>query len=129
MKKLPVLVMCLLSNIIYSQITVINTGTTDELRTILYQDGNYLVCGTNSFLGKCYGNCDTLFPLTAPAFPNAGYGFSITRPDTSTLYMTVSSFFPNLNLMIYKSSDGGYNWSKKFDTVSPNMYSGVTAFF
>ncbi|MDI1355109.1 MAG: T9SS type A sorting domain-containing protein [bacterium] len=128
MKRIPVFLMALLVNICYSQVTVINTGSSESLFKISSIGENFLISGSKSFLGKCYGECDSIFPLVVPAFPNSNYVFSVARPDTNVLFMTASSS-ANLNLTFWKSSDGGFNWTKKFDTVNPSMYLGVTIFF
>ncbi len=128
MRKLPVLIAFLLVHFAYSQITVINTGTSEDLYSISKIEKNYLINGWQSYLGKCYGECNSVLPLTVPAFPNSNYSYSISWPDTNFLYLTASSF-TDLNLTFWKSSDGGYNWTKKFDTVSPAMFEGATAFF
>lgn len=117
-----------LFNCAHSQIIVINTGTKDNIYSINKLGNNILVASTNTFLSKCYGDCDHLIPLTVPSFPDPSYLAFFERPDTSVMYLTASSF-SNLRLTLWKSTDGGYNWIKKFDTTSTDMYDGITRFF
>lgn len=128
MKKVHVLLAIFFTSISYSQIIVINTGTSDDLLGISKYQQNVLVSGLKSYLGKCYGECNSVIPLNVPVFPNSNYRFMVNRPDTSVLYMTASSF-QNLNLTYWKSVNGGYAWTKKYDITSPAIYSGVTQFF
>ena len=128
MKSIPVFLMVLLVSFSYSQITVINTGTSENLWKVSSIGQNYLVSGWQTYLGKCRGECDSISPLVVPPFPNSTWVFTVERPDTNVLFMTASSS-SNLNLTFWKSVDGGFNWSKKFDTVNPSMYQGATIFF
>jgi hypothetical protein len=127
-KKASVLLAVLFAKILFSQIVVINTGTSDNLLGISKSGNNILVSGSKSFLAKCYGDCNSVQTLAVPPFPNSNYRFMVNRPDTDILYMTVSSF-QDLNLSFWKSIDGGFSWVRKFDTVSGAMYSGATGFF
>jgi photosystem II stability/assembly factor-like uncharacterized protein len=125
-----ILIAVLFASFCNAQITVVNTGTSSaQLTKILQSGSNYLIVGYPNYLTKCYNNCDTLMPLVVPALPSNSYFYEIDRPDTNTLYLTAGSTYPYLNLRIYKSSDGGYNWIKRFDTVNPSMFQGASVFF
>ncbi|MCC6370504.1 MAG: hypothetical protein IT236_05800, partial [Bacteroidia bacterium] len=128
MKHLSVLITFLIAGLCNSQTEVINTGTSEVLTNIFVSGNNYLVSGNQTYLAKCSNGCNSLIKLNTPSFPNNSYRFTIERPDTGILYMTASSQ-QGLNLTLWKSNNGGYNWTKKFDTTSTNMYSGVTRFF
>ena len=127
MKKVAVLIIVLIVNFSYSQITIINTGTTDNLLSISKINNNLLISGYNSFLVKSYDNCNTLIPVNIPAFPQSPQdrGYLITRVDTNVLYINYND--ATNQCQIWKSSNGGNNWVNKIDisgfgSIYPNGY-------
>ena len=118
MKRLPVLIINLLFRIsIYSQITIINTGSSDNLTSIFTKQKKVLICGSKTYLSKCYGDCNSLTPLTVPFFPNSSYVFRLDPIDSSNFYMSAATGVNN-NYTIWKSISGGISCAKKFETTS-----------
>ncbi len=95
----------------YSQITQINSGTSEALNNLSIIDKNIVICSnTNNYLVKSYNECKQLIPLPCPGPSN--YYYYLQRLDTNTLYLLANGN----GSILYKSIDGGLNWKNKWST-------------
>lgn len=106
------------------QIPLIPTNTSNNLLTISIFSNNIVVAGRDNYLVKSYDECETLTPLTVPE--PIGFQNYFCRADTEYAYMLSTSQPQNI-YRIYKSNDGGYNWTKKLDTF--NLFLSKLKFF
>ncbi|MCU0361267.1 MAG: T9SS type A sorting domain-containing protein [Bacteroidia bacterium] len=109
----------------FAQITVINTGTSEHIFNISKIGDNVLISGFKTYLVKCYGECNSIIPLVVPTATNSAFVFTVTRPDSNTLYMNSNITWSQHT--VWKSVDCGMNWSKKVDTFYPDLQ--ITRFF
>jgi photosystem II stability/assembly factor-like uncharacterized protein len=94
------------------QVTQLNTGTTANLADLSVINKNIIICGFFNYLVKSGDECETLIPMPLPG--PSSYGNRLVRKDSNNLYLL--SYTPNQTL-IYKSTDGGANWTQKLDTI------------
>lgn len=100
-----------------AQLTILNTGVTEEIKSISVVQGKIVVAGIKSYLTKSYDACNTLIPVILPFSPQNTSFYELSMIDTSIIYLAAHSF--NNNYTIYKSQDGGNSWIQKYDTVEP----------
>ncbi len=124
MRRLDIFILILISTKCFSQITVINTGTTSELTPASIIGKNIMINGIYSYLVKSYDECDNLISCNAPG--PLGYLNTLWRNDTSNIYM-LSTSSSAYNTRLYKSVDGGSNWALRLDT--PGYYVPFYTFF
>jgi len=114
MKIIAFLFSCFCVVRIYSQITLIPTGSSDLLINIsILNNNNIIVTGRDSYYSRSIDECNTLSPLAAPG-PTTNYQ-TLNRLNISTSFM-LSSNLPNYNSKIYKSNDDCNTWDLILDT-------------
>lgn len=96
-----------------AQIQIIATNTAKHIVDLSVLKNNVIVVGREDYMSKSSDGANSLAPCPLPG--PVGYQNHLCRIDTSTQYL-LSESFPNYNNKIYKSIDGGINWSLKIDT-------------
>lgn len=103
-------------NDVFSQHTMIPTGTTTDIDEIRKFGNVVVINGDYQFLQKCYDDCDVLIPLTLPVpnYPNV----SLSVLDTNRFYVvTYNPNFPGNELIVSKTIDGGQTWTPIYETI------------
>jgi photosystem II stability/assembly factor-like uncharacterized protein len=103
------------------QITQLISGTNVYLRDLSVIGSNIMIGGiTNNYIRKSYDECDNLSVMPCPGL-STNYNH-LQRLDTSKGFLCS---YGN-NFQLYRTTDGGYNWSKRMDTTA---FSGSTFVF
>ena len=105
----------------WSQIELINTGTSDRLRLSII-DKKIIIYGNQTYLSRSNDECNSLSLLS---MPEMGAFKSLERVDTSLFFMSSTSAISQGK--IYKSTDGGHNWIVKYSSTSHRPY-GISFF-
>src|SRR4051812_162636 len=105
--KNTVFLFILFSSGIFSQITLLNTTTTVTLKHLSCIGNTILVGGqSGNYLAKSYDEGYSLIPLSCPG-PYINYSY-FQRLDKDTVFLLSTGN----DAEIYRSTDGGNNWSK-----------------
>src|SRR6218665_3152118 len=99
---------------VYSQITLLNSGTSTVIRDLSVIGKNIMVNGLQNYLVKSYDDCNSLSYLPLPVSP--GYQNQLQRQDSLKLFLFSYSMSPWRN-KLHVSLDGGNSWVKKVDTT------------
>lgn len=103
-----------------AQVTVIPWPSSEDIFSIDRKGSNILICGMESNLAKCYGDCNTLIPVNLPVFTEQSRLFTVNRPDSNYIYLNYNAI-PYIQ-QIWRSKNAGASWSKMLDT----NYNGLT---
>lgn len=99
---------------VYSQITLIPTGSTDLLFYISkVNNNNIIVTGRDSYYSKSTDECNSLLPLLPPG-PQTHYQI-LNRLSVNNSFM-LSYNMPSNNSKIYNSLDDCNNWNLVMDS-------------
>lgn len=104
---------------VYSQLTLINTGTKESLAKI-WKSGNRLdVAGTSTFIAKSFNEFNSFNLISTPNYGQGNYRMLIDRIDTSNYFLLANNSI--VDYKIYKSSNSCKTWNLIYDTVSINL--------
>lgn len=111
---------CLLFKLtVFAQITLINTGTKENLVNIWKSGNRTDVVGISKFNVKSYDDFKSFSLMSTPNYGPGNYRMLINRIDTSNYFLLANNSI--LEYKIYKSANGCKTWSLIYDTVSINL--------
>jgi photosystem II stability/assembly factor-like uncharacterized protein len=119
MRNAALILLCIFCLSSHCQITQLYTGTTVTINHLSSYNNTVLVGGlSGNFLAKSYNEGNNLIPLSCPG-NTTNYSF-FQRMDKDTVFLLSSGYSAEL----YRSVDGGNNWSKRLDTTAfiPNSF-------
>ena len=113
-KQILYILLIFISIQINAQLIQIPSGTTNNINSIRFHDGQVFFLG-NNYLAKTYDYGDNLIQLNAPN--QLPFTYALNVLDTNNLYLISAYHYPVNIYQIMHSSDGGINWSILFDTT------------
>ncbi len=112
----------------FSQHVLIPTGTTTKIREVRKYGNMVVLNGNYDYVAKCYGDCDQLITLQTPS-PANYFNRNLNIIDTNRFYISsLLGVFP-YHAIVFKTVDGGQNWTSVLDTVSDEFFTeGLVVF-
>lgn len=112
------LVLLFFVHFVNAQYSIIPTGTTTDIDEIDKVDDLIVIDGNYQYLSRCVNDCNNLVSIL-PSGTSLGTNRGLIAWDSSNYYFAnYATTFPNQFCKIYRSSNGGQNWTEIFNSIT-----------
>lgn len=112
------LVIGLILNHASAQYSIVPTGTSSDIDEIEKVGNIIVINGNYQYLSRCVDNCDNLVTIL-PMGTIQGTNRGLIAWDSSNFYFANYALtFPNQYYKIYRSKNGGQNWTEIFNSTT-----------